>query len=48
MADIQPIAVTPQGDDQPWKRDHDRAVNELIRQLAAALTKIDYLEKRVR
>lgn len=48
MADIQPIAVTPTGDDQQWKRDHDRAVNELIRQLGAALSEIDYLKGRVR
>ncbi len=48
MAAIQPVTVQPVGDDQQWKRDMQRAVEQLIRELAAAQTKIGYLEGRVR
>lgn len=44
---ISPIAVTPTGDDQPWKRDLERIVTELIARQVADRSEIEYLKGRV-
>lgn len=45
---IQPVTVTPKGDDQEWKREVQRVTDQLVADLAAARTEIDYLKGRVR
>jgi|GEM_PF-4974950 len=45
---IRPVGVRPQGDDQKWKKEVERVLNDLIKDNVAAETRIQRLEQRVR
>ena len=41
------VRIDPKGDDQPWKRDVARAIEELIANAEALKSEVDQLKGRV-
>lgn len=46
MVAVRDVQVEPQGDDQPWKREVQRVLSELIARQTADRSDIDILKGR--